>query len=379
MADRGQAQYCIAHPRFFDVPERIPDTATWFATSKAPAPDGWVRGQAGLSITLRPKDLQLPDQGWKVHVSATLDDAERVVDVVHDFCVANLIAFKFVRSRAATLALNSKYWPRNASGKLLTLYPRDTEQLTFVLERLGPLLPGVAGPYVLSDLRYGEGPLFVRYGAFKELWHRHPNGSRVPGIRRPDGQTAPDVRGVTFSIPDFVDVPDVIRPFVDAPPGHSDDFPYTFERALHFSNGGGVYAARREGSNDDVVLREARPHAGLDGRGRDAIARLRNERDILQRLSGLSCVPRIFEYVTAWEHEFLALEHVPGAPCSTRSSSATRSSIPTRARTTSARTSPGPPASAPSSSVRCATSTAGASRSPTCTPATSWSDLTANW
>ncbi len=312
MADKGQAQYCIAHPRYFDVPERIPDAATWFAASKAPPPDGWVRGQAGLSVTLRPEHLPLPEQGWKVHVSATLDDAERVVGLVRDFCVANLVAFKFVRSRAATLALNSKYWPRNASGKLLTLYPRNTEQLTFVLERLGAQLSGVVGPYILSDLRYGEGPLFVRYGAFKELWHRLPNGSRVLGIRRPDGHTVPDVRGVTFTIPDFVEIPSVIRPFVDDPPGHSDDFPYTFERALHFSNGGGVYAARREGADDVVVLREARPHAGLDGRGRDATTRLRNERDILQRLSGLSCVPGFLEYITAWEHEYLALEYVPG-------------------------------------------------------------------
>jgi serine/threonine protein kinase len=312
MPASNQAPFCIASPRFFDVPERIPDADTWFAAARRPAPEGWQRDQVGLSISLRPVSHVLPDQGWKIHIASTLDDTELVIDVAHDFCLAHRIPFKFIRSRAAALAVNSKYWPRNASGKIVVVYPSDPEQLTLTLKQLGAQLRAFTGPYILSDLRYGDGPLFVRYGAFKQIWHRLADGSRVPGIRRPDGETTPDLRHTTFKVPDFVEIPAVIRPFIDEPPGHSDDFPYTLERALHFSNGGGVYLARSDSTGGPVVLREGRPHAGLDGRGRDAVARLRNERDILRAIDGLRCAPRLFEYFTAWEHEFLAVEYIAG-------------------------------------------------------------------
>jgi hypothetical protein len=35
---------------------------------------------------------------------------------------------------------------------------------------LGELLYGQPGPYILSDLRWGSGPLYVRYGGFAERY-----------------------------------------------------------------------------------------------------------------------------------------------------------------------------------------------------------------
>ena len=40
-------------------------------------------------------------------------------------------------------------------------------------------LAGVAGPYILSDLRFGAGPLYVRYGAFHELYCFDSDGDAV--------------------------------------------------------------------------------------------------------------------------------------------------------------------------------------------------------
>jgi serine/threonine protein kinase len=61
-----------------------------------------------------------------------------------------------------------------------------------------------------------------------------------------------------------------------------------------------------------VVLREARPRAGLDGDGLDAVARLGREREILHRLEGLDCVPRLLGHCVAWEHHFLVEEYIEG-------------------------------------------------------------------
>ena len=63
---------------------------------------------------------------------------------------------------------------------------------------------------------------------------------------------------------------------------HRRNLPYgLFEQTLHFSNGGGVYAAVDKRTGERVILKEARPHAGLAADGSDAVARLRREHDFL--------------------------------------------------------------------------------------------------
>jgi len=90
------------------------------------------------------------------------------------------------------------------------------------------------------------------------------------------------------------------------------DLPYRRERALHFSNGGGVYADVDTRSGDQVVLKEARPHAGLSRDERDAVARLGRERDTLAQLEGLHVAPAVRDYFVAGEHHFLVMDFVEG-------------------------------------------------------------------
>ncbi len=54
--------------------------------------------------------------------------------------------------------------------QFVTVYPADEEQLHTVLRELGSLLEGFEGPYILTDLRWHDGPLYVRYGAFARMY-----------------------------------------------------------------------------------------------------------------------------------------------------------------------------------------------------------------
>jgi hypothetical protein len=92
-----------------------------------------------------------------------------------------------------------------------------------------------------------------------------------------------------------------------------DGMAYRIDRAPHFSNGGGVYAATHLASGENVVLKEARPYAGLAWDGADAVARLGHERDMLQRLSGLDVVPALREYFTLGDHRFPVEDFVDDA------------------------------------------------------------------
>ncbi|AGM02967.1 class III lanthionine synthetase LanKC [Amycolatopsis keratiniphila] len=304
--------YCFADPLFFDEQRETGDVADDFA-SLLPAPeDGWRTGVRGVWRLLHPVARNLPLQGWKIHVSAGLDNAERVLVKVHEHCVEHAVSYKHLRSRTTLLARNSKYAPRDGSGKLLTLYPADNNELERVLVALSAKLDGEPGAYILSDLRYGAGPLYVRYGGFAEQWVEL-DGKRVLAIRKPDGTLVPDKREPTFSVPDWVTIPEFLAPHLAArKSGGADQFPYQVKSSLHFSNGGGVYLADRKSDGERVVLKEARPFAGLDRDEVDAVERLRREHEVLERLKGIDGIPTAYDRFTVWEHHFLAMEYMPG-------------------------------------------------------------------
>ncbi|RSN49490.1 serine/threonine protein kinase [Amycolatopsis sp. WAC 04197] len=304
--------YCFADPLFFDEQRETGDVADDFA-SLLPAPgDGWRTGVRGVWRLLHPVARNLPLQGWKIHVSAGLDNAERVLVKVHEHCVEHAVSYKHLRSRTTLLARNSKYAPRDGSGKLLTLYPADNNELERVLAALSAKLDGEPGAYILSDLRYGAGPLYVRYGGFAEQWVEL-DGKRVLAIRKPDGTLVPDKREPTFSVPDWVTIPEFLAPHLAArKSGGADQFPYQVKSSLHFSNGGGVYLADRKTDGERVVLKEARPFAGLDRDEVDAVERLRREHEVLERLKGIDGIPTAYDRFTVWEHHFLAMEYMPG-------------------------------------------------------------------
>ncbi|MFD5249585.1 class III lanthionine synthetase LanKC [Amycolatopsis sp. NPDC058340] len=304
--------YCFADPLFFDEQRETGDAADDFA-SLLPAPrDGWRTGVRGVWRLLHPVARNLPLQGWKIHVSAGLANAERVLVKVHEHCVEHAVSYKHLRSRTTLLARNSKYAPRDGSGKLLTLYPADNNELERVLVALSAKLDGEPGAYILSDLRYGAGPLYVRYGGFAEQWVEL-DGKRVLAVRKPDGTLVPDKREPTFSVPDWVTIPEFLAPHLAArKSGSADQFPYQVKSSLHFSNGGGVYLADRKSDGERVVLKEARPFAGLDRDEVDAVERLRREHEVLDRLKGIDGIPAAYDRFTVWEHHFLAMEYMPG-------------------------------------------------------------------
>ncbi|WP_245679397.1 class III lanthionine synthetase LanKC [Actinomadura hibisca] len=301
---------------FYDKLGRQQNDLSDFSLVARPVPAGWERHESDTWMYYGPAEgPSVPAQGWKVHVSARLDDAERALAVTWDYCVERGIAFKYLRGQSTLMMYNAKTASRGASGKLVTIYPRDENELESILKELNELLEGVEGPYILSDLRYADGPLFVRYGGFAERKCVGKDGDLVLAIENGDGELVPDVRGSTFSAPEWAPLPEFLEPHLAARNSvTTTGLFYDIESVLHFSNGGGVYLGRDQRSGERVVLKEARPHAGLDAAGRDAVTRLRHERDILERLAGLDVVPVLHDYFTLGEHHFLVEEFIDGNP-----------------------------------------------------------------
>ena len=210
---------------------------------------------------------------------------------------------------------NAKYAPRGGSGKFITIYPADDAELEVILTELGGRLAGQPGPYILSDLRHGDGPLYVRYGGFAERYCQDDRGELVTAIEDASGRLVPDRRGPVFSVPDWVALPSCLAAHLEARKAATiADLPYRIEGALHFSNGGGVYSAVDVHTGDQVVIKEARPHAGLAADGADAVARLQRERDILRHLAGIPAVPGVRDYFQRGGHHFLVQDFIEGRP-----------------------------------------------------------------
>ncbi|MEC3992497.1 class III lanthionine synthetase LanKC [Actinacidiphila sp. DG2A-62] len=305
--------YCVADDLWFDTPARMADEDSRFGPAAGPVAEGWRRSGQGLWSVHLPEDRTLPEQGWKIHVSALPGDAEDTLSVVARVCLRDHVPFKFLRSRAALAFANDKYMPRSGSGKFITVYPAHEAEFEAVATELADRLAGRDAPYVLSDLRIGAGPVFARYGAFVDLWCRDDSGAEVPALRDPSGRLVPDERDAVFRTPRWLPLPGWLGPHLAArAAAHDPSFPYTVRRALHFSNAGGIYLAEHKSTGETVVLREARPHSGLDAAGADAVRRLRREHAALERLAGVPGVPRVYGIHQVWEHVFLVEEHIEG-------------------------------------------------------------------
>jgi tRNA A-37 threonylcarbamoyl transferase component Bud32 len=311
--------YCLANPIFYDSPLRSGRHAH-FQVINRPLPAGWQRTPHGDWMMYRPPDSAMaphsamPRQGWKIHVSACPENAAGTLARVWEYCVPREVPFKVISSELGVRMRNMKYAPRPASGKAATIYPASDAACERVLRELGADLAGAPGPYILSDLRYGDGPLYVRYGGFAERFCLDSRGELVRAIENPAGELVPDVRSPVFNVPEWVTLPEFLAPQLAARDSVGlADLSYEVTGALHFSNGGGVYTGIDKRDGRKVILKEARPHAGLAADGSDAVARLRREHDLMLRLSGLGIAPEVLDYFQVGDHHFLAEEFIEGS------------------------------------------------------------------
>ncbi|WP_051854240.1 MULTISPECIES: class III lanthionine synthetase LanKC [unclassified Streptomyces] len=310
MRELNVLEFCSTNSLFFDVPhdEVVEDNF------RITLPPDWEMNPGrDWTVCRPPRPFRIPEQGWKIHISATLATAPEILRATVQHLTQRRVMFKFLRSESVLRRRSAKNGDRTASGKFITIYPQSDVQTEELLHSLDELIGGRPGPYILSDLRWKKGPLYVRYGAFVWMWARDSRGVLVPSLRNESGVLVPDERRPVFRPPSWIRIPDFLHEAVEARNAATlNDFPYKIHQALRYSNGGGVYRATELSSGREVLLREARPFAGVDTMWGDAVERLEREHWALERLKGLPSVPEVLEYLTGPEHHYLAREYVEG-------------------------------------------------------------------
>ncbi|MFF4183628.1 class IV lanthionine synthetase LanL [Streptomyces sp. NPDC001691] len=256
-------------------------------------------------------------QGWKLHLSATPLSAPDVLENAARVLVAHGCAFKFAATPGLAAEMNAVRAARAQSGKFLTAYPADDDQLRLLAVRLHERTLGLAGPAILSDRRYRPDSLVhYRYGCFARPRELNDEGFYEGRLRAPDGTFVADERNPWFAPPRWAG-----NPFPEteaASSGRRRGEPvlladhYLVKEAIRHSNRGGVYRARDEHTGESVLLKEARPHVGAGTDGRDARDWLRHEAAILRRLAPLGITPPVREVFEAGGHVFLAEDLIDG-------------------------------------------------------------------
>lgn len=251
-------------------------------------------------------------QGWKVHITANICDAEDLLFAISKYLIHKEISFKFIPNKQELINRNAKYADRSESGKFITIYPDSTQIFIAILDDLKAITDLYNdGPYILNDKQWKSSNVFFRYGAFLDMRTRL-DGRWVSSIQEPNGKMVEDKRVPYYYLPPFVEEPDVIKQgngVVD-PREFENLRRYSIRDTLHFSNGGGVYLAQKD--NREYILKEGRPHAGLDGLNRDGYSRVRHEYNVLKLLQGLKGVVQVNDYFIAWNHNYIVEHKVAG-------------------------------------------------------------------
>ncbi|MEV4020564.1 class IV lanthionine synthetase LanL [Nonomuraea angiospora] len=279
---------------------------------QAASPERWALRAESFWCYAEPPGYAWRLQGWKLHVSATVTSAPKVLENAARVLVARRACFKFARGTAQVAELTSMRYPRAGGGKFITVYPDGDRHFRELIEELHQATEGLAGPAILSDRPYLPGSLVhYRYGGFTGTVTRlDDDGFYVPMLVAPDGSWVDDRRQAWFSPPGWAPPPLPGVPPLKPPQEHGRPVliagRFRVHEAIRHSHRGGVYRADDEESGRMVILKEARPHVA------DARTWLRNEADMLEVLAPLGLAPHRMALLDYQDHLFLAQEEIPG-------------------------------------------------------------------
>jgi len=258
------------------------------------------------------KSQKLKDQGWKIHISTTLDNAQETLNIISEVLVRRQIAFKHLTNKSMLHSINSKNGNRVSSGKFITIYPPTDDVFLELLNVLYKKLKDLEnGPYILSDKSWKDSNVYYRYGGFKSVF----NEAGEPCIRDEKGGLIPDKRAPYYQSFDFLKEFENKLEAINTDTNEDSDnklADYKIKKVLRFTNSGGIYLAVRKSNNKKVVIKEARPKVGLDAKNRDSIERLQIERKALTALSDVGGVVNYIDYFKSWKHFFLVEEYIEG-------------------------------------------------------------------
>lgn len=255
-----------------------------------------------------------PEQGWKLHISATILTAVPVLKSVGPFLKQRGVHFKATASLDELARLNSGiYYGYSQVGKFITVYPASGLEAQFLAKRLHSLTRHLHGPAAPFDEQFQRPScISYRYGSFKSLKIDNADGTSTLALRDPQGNLVPDRRDAVK--PNWV--PDLFpNRFVRAPAESPLKTTYRVFQALIQRGKGGVYKAvdLRNSPPRFCLIKEGRLHGETTWDGHDGSSRVKSEEKVLGdlRRSGVE-VPVVYDSFEVESNQYLVTEFIEG-------------------------------------------------------------------
>src|SRR5580658_5762241 len=148
----------------------------------------WTADQTDFWFRVSHRAASLPEQGWKLHVSANLHAARTILWRVLETLREHPVHFKFTRSPNQILPLNRGEGSATQIGKFITVYPQSDEQAVQLAVALDRATWGLSGPGIASDRKLRPRSLIhYRYGSFGGPFLQTAIGAITSAVRAPDG------------------------------------------------------------------------------------------------------------------------------------------------------------------------------------------------
>ncbi|MGH9005793.1 MAG: class IV lanthionine synthetase LanL, partial [Acidimicrobiia bacterium] len=188
-----------------DMPTLVGDLSVTARAVLAASGAEWRFSVEGPWAFATPVGVSSPEQGWKLHISATETSAADVLAATVPVLVGEGVPFKFAGTHKIVRLLNSTHADRASGGKFITVYPVDDAQAVRLAEACHQATQGLTGPVILSDRAYRPGSLVhYRYGGFSPSPAIDADGIVVHLIKGPDGTPLADERTASYRAPSWL-------------------------------------------------------------------------------------------------------------------------------------------------------------------------------
>lgn len=140
----------------------------------------------------------LPDFGFKLHISATIINALPIMDKLVPHLLANNIAFKMIGSLSCLKKLNQGNYGYSQIGKFITIYPANDLLAYNHAYKIAKILFEFKSIKIPSDLQLSHNSIvYYRYGSFKKNSKiKLPNGLLINDQRNPKNVIPPGIKNI---------------------------------------------------------------------------------------------------------------------------------------------------------------------------------------
>lgn len=234
---------------------------------------------------------ELPEYGFKIHISATIKNAYYIFSCVKDILETNSLMYKIISSNKNLVLLNGGEFGYSQIGKFITIYPPDDKIFNTVLELLYRATLGFHSIEIPSDYKYKNSNIvFYRYGEMRA----HQDITK-------DARMKMIPEGITVPVQDYY-----IQRYKILPTHYVPFF------CIRTRGKTRIFQGIELNNKMPIIIKEGIMLGEVDEGGIDGANGVMNEKEILKALTDTDMFPRLIDFFYVGDSFYIIEEFIKG-------------------------------------------------------------------